>query len=68
MESESILALSLIFGLLGLGLFKYGKKDASITRTLCGLALMVYPYFVSNLIVLIVIGVGLIAIPFFIRD
>jgi len=33
----------------------------------CGLVLMVYPYFVSNTVVLVVIGVVLTAIPYFLR-
>jgi len=34
---------------------------------LCGVALMLYPYFVSSTIVLVVIGVTLMAIPYFFR-
>jgi hypothetical protein len=33
----------------------------------CGLALMVFPYFVSNLILLVGIGAVLVAIPYFFR-
>jgi hypothetical protein len=33
----------------------------------CGLALMVFPYFVSNVILLVGIGVLLLAIPYFLR-
>ena len=34
---------------------------------ICGIALMVYPYFVSNNALLVAIGVALIAIPYFVR-
>jgi len=34
---------------------------------ICGIALMVYPYLVSNNALLIAIGVVLIAIPYFVR-
>lgn len=34
---------------------------------ICGIALMVYPYFVSNNTLLVAIGVALIAIPYFVR-
>ena len=34
---------------------------------LCGLALMVFPYFVANNILLVLIGVGLMAIPYFFK-
>ncbi len=33
----------------------------------CGVALMVYPYFVSNLMLLVGIGVLFAAIPYFLR-
>ncbi len=33
----------------------------------CGVALMVYPYFVANVPVLIGIGVVLITVPYFLR-
>jgi type II secretory pathway component PulF len=33
----------------------------------CGLALMIYPYFVSNKVLLVVVGVLLTAIPYFVR-
>jgi hypothetical protein len=32
-----------------------------------GLALMIFPYFVSNSILLVTLGIALIAIPFFVR-
>ena len=33
----------------------------------CGLALMLFPYYVSNVILLVGIGAILVAIPYFIR-
>jgi len=33
----------------------------------CGLALMIFPYFISNTILLVAIGVALIALPYFVR-
>jgi hypothetical protein len=38
-----------------------------VVPLLCGLALMVFPYFVSNSILLVAIGVALMAIPYFVR-
>ena len=32
-----------------------------------GLALMIFPYFVSNTILLVTLGIALIAIPYFVR-
>jgi hypothetical protein len=57
----------LIFGSIGLGLFIYGKKQRAVVPLICGIALIVFPYFVSNVILLVGIGALLIAIPYFLR-
>ncbi len=64
----STLMWGMIFGLIGLGFFIYGKKQSSIVPLLCGMALMVFPYFVSNIYVLIGVGIVLIVLPFVIRE
>jgi hypothetical protein len=57
----------LLFGSIGLGYFIYGKKQRAVVPLVCGLALMVFPYFVSNVILLVGIGVLLMALPYFLR-
>jgi hypothetical protein len=57
----------LLFGSIGLGYFIYGKKQRAVVPLVCGLALMVFPYFVSNALLLVGIGVVLAAIPYFLR-
>jgi hypothetical protein len=66
MSTASIL-WGLLFGSVGFGFFIYGKKQAAVVPLLCGLALMIFPYFVSNTLVLVLIGVVLIAVPYFVR-
>lgn len=39
---------SLVTGSLGFGLYLYGKNEARYPQLIAGLALMVYPYFVSG--------------------
>jgi hypothetical protein len=58
----------LVFGSIGLGFFIYGKKQRAIVPLVCGLGLMLVPYFVPNAIVLVVVGVVLMALPYFFRD
>ncbi len=58
----------LIFGSIGLGFFIYGKKQRAIVPLVCGLGLMLVPYVVPNAIVLVVVGVVLMALPYFFRD
>jgi hypothetical protein len=57
----------LLFGSIGLGFFIYGKKQRAVVPLVCGLALIVFPYFVSNVMLLVGIGVLLIALPYFLR-
>jgi hypothetical protein len=56
-----------LFGSIGLGFFLYGRKQRAVVPLVCGLALMIFPYFVSNSILLVVIGVALMSIPYFLR-
>jgi hypothetical protein len=48
-----------------MGYFMYGKKQQRPIPLLCGLALMVYPYFVASNFWLVVAGSLLTAIPYF---
>ena len=65
--SVGVLLWGLLFSCAGLGFFLYGRKQRSLVPLVCGLILMIYPYFVSNLVLLVVIGVVLTAIPYFFR-
>jgi hypothetical protein len=57
----------LLFGSIGLGFFMYGRKQRAVAPLVCGLALMVFPYFVSNTFLLVLIGVALMTIPYFLK-
>jgi hypothetical protein len=65
--NTSVLLWGLLFSSIGLGFFLYGKKQRAVVPLVCGIALMVYPYFIANVTVLIVIGVVLAAVPYFLR-
>lgn len=65
--STSSLLWSMIFGSVGLGFFVYGKKQGAAVPLICGLALMIFPYFVESTIVLVAVGIALMAIPYFVR-
>ncbi len=58
----------LLYGSIGLGFFIYGRNQKAAVPLVCGIALMVFPYFVSNVVLLVLIGAALIAIPYFLRD
>ncbi len=65
--NEAWLIWGLVFGSFGLGFFVYGRKQKAVVPLVCGLALMIFPYFVANTILLVAIGVALIAAPYFVR-
>lgn len=66
--STASLVWGLLFGAIGAGYFIYGKRQQEALPLLCGVGLMVFPYFVSNTIVLVILGAVLMAIPFLFRD
>jgi hypothetical protein len=53
--------VSMLVGTLGLGIFVYGKKQTRLPHMLTGVLMMAYPYFVSNPLLSIGIGVALVA-------
>jgi hypothetical protein len=61
------LLCGLLFGSIGLGFFIYGKRQKVLVPLVCGLVLMIFPYFISNTILLVAIGVALVAVPYFFR-
>jgi hypothetical protein len=42
------LLISLLFGSIGLGIFLYARRQVRMLLLAVGLALMIYPYFVSS--------------------
>jgi hypothetical protein len=56
-----------LFSSIGLGYFIYGKKQAVVMPLVCGVALMVFPYFISRVWLLVLVGLLLSALPWFVR-
>lgn len=65
--NEGWIFWGLIFGSIGMGFFVYGKKQGAIVPVVCGLALMIFPYFVSSVLLMLLVGAALMAVPYFIR-
>lgn len=59
---------SVLFSLVGMAAFGYGKRMASLKTMVIGGVLMVFPYVVPNAILLYVIGAALTAALFYYRD
>jgi hypothetical protein len=65
--STASLLWGLLFGSVGLGFLIFGRKQRKVIPLLCGLCLMIYPYFISSTLLLVSIGIALMAIPYFVR-
>ena len=66
MDTSSLL-WGLLFSTVGFGFFMYGKKQKAVIPLVCGLTLMIYPYFISNTILLVAVGATLTVLPYFVR-
>ena len=67
MPTPGMLALNLFLGAFGLAYFVYGKKNGAIVPLMCGVCLMIFPYFISGLVPLLLVGLILILLPRFIQ-
>ncbi len=56
-----------LFSAIGAGFFLYGRRQTAVVPLACGLALMVYPYFVDDVVMTVVIGVVLVVVPFIVK-
>lgn len=57
------LIASLLFSGIGYYYFKRGRDQNDTTRIYCGLAMLAYPYFVTNALYIVLIGAALMAVP-----
>jgi len=65
--SGSTLFVGILAGVIGLSYFIYGKRQERIGFLAAGVGLCFYPYLVSGLALQILIGLGLAAVPFFVK-
>ena len=66
--SPGALFANLLFSLIGTAAFIYGRKSENIRAVVIGIALGVYPWFVTNVWLLYGIGFAFVAALFFWRD
>jgi len=65
---ENHLWVSLVFGAIGAGMFLYGKKAGRMVPLGVGVGLMILPYFISNVLLLLLVCGGLTAVPLVVKD
>lgn len=59
--------LDFLFGIVGLSYLVYGKKAQHPSALISGFALSIFPFFVSNLWITLLLGVVFTAAPFLIE-
>lgn len=62
--NTGMLLWSFFIGTIGLGYVMYGKKSPNMIALFSGMAMMIYPYFVENIFISIIVGVILFVLPF----
>jgi hypothetical protein len=63
----AVLLWGLLFGSIGLGFVIYGRRQSRPVPFLCGLGLMGLPYLVDGALWLVLGGLALIGIAYFVR-
>ena len=65
--TTSILLLGVLFGAVGVGYVMYARKQKAPLPLVCGVALMVMPYFLSNALVLFLLCAVVAVLPSVVR-
>ena len=60
--------LSMLFSTVGFGLVMYAKKAEKLLPGITGAILIIVPYLISNNYALVLVCLGLTALPFIFRD
>jgi hypothetical protein len=63
MDFGTTLIFSILFGSIGMGYFVYGKKQQAAIPLIAGIALCIFPYFVSNVYLMVLAGIVLTVLP-----
>jgi hypothetical protein len=67
MDSTNLI-LSLLFGLVGMGFFMYGKSTGQMIPLGAGVLLMICPTFIPNAIAMVIVCLALSVAPFVLRE
>ena len=67
MPSASNLMWSILFGGIGMGYLAYARRQRDAISLISGVGLCAYTFFVSNVYLMVGVGVALIALPFVLK-
>ena len=62
--TTATLMAGLVLSSIGAGYFMYGKRSGRPVHLACGALLAIFPWFVTNLVALVLLGMVLVAAPF----
>ncbi len=62
--TAATLIAGVVLSSIGAGFFMYGKRAERPVHLICGVLLAIFPWFVTNLVALILLGIVLVAAPF----
>lgn len=62
--TAATLIAGVILSSIGAGFFMYGKRAVRPVHLVCGALLAIFPWFVTNIVALVVLGIVLVAAPF----
>jgi hypothetical protein len=65
--SPGALMVMIVFSLIGFLYFKRGKAVGPTSHMIYGIALMIYPYFISTTLPMLLVGLGIWALTYFLR-
>lgn len=68
LPSPAYIVAAIVFGIIGFAAYRYGKKTARVKVKWIGVALMLYPYVISDTWLLYVVGAGLCIGLYLVRD
>jgi hypothetical protein len=67
MDFTTKIMLGVLFGAFGSGYFVYGRKQSNVVALLSGVALCIFPYFVSNGLLILLFGAIFLVLPFVLK-
>ena len=67
MIDPTTLFLTILFSAIGLGYYRYGKRQERLTSLVSGVGLMLVPYWAGSTVQLLLFGAALILLPLVIR-
>mgnify|MGYP006989107219 FL=1 len=63
--SPGSLMVMIIFSLIGMVYIVRGKNDGPMSHVVYGVLLLIYPYFVTDLLPMLPVGLGILALSYF---